>query len=129
MDATKKMYIDQILQRNVMCSFEGYWDLIENSQNTTGESTQQQRFEQEKRRQENERKHKQQQDLTYYDKLTEIIEVFNDPKAPEIIELLKIDTFPLLISNMNVILNTFYNNDQPILELCLNSTFLTAIRE
>ena len=59
MDATKKMYIDQILQRNVMCSFEGYWDLIENSQ-PSGESNQFQRQEQEKRRLENERKHKQQ---------------------------------------------------------------------
>lgn len=46
MDATKKMYIDQILQRNVMCSYEGYWDLIENSQpGEGGETTQQQRAE------------------------------------------------------------------------------------
>jgi hypothetical protein len=56
MDATKKMYIDQILQRNMMCSFEGYWDLIENS--APGGESQFDRQEQERRRNENERKHK-----------------------------------------------------------------------
>ena len=62
----------------------------------------------ERRRQENERKFKEQKDLTYFDKLTEVIDLRYDPADPaRNISLFKIERFPLLISNVDLILSTF----------------------
>lgn len=125
MDATKKMYIDQILQRNVICSgYEYYWEMIECEDGGNNEISKE---ELERRRQENERKFKQQKDLTYFDKLTEVIELNYDPEDEDGgISLFKVERFPLLISNIDVILRTFLYQSKPILELSLVSTFLTA---
>lgn len=57
--------------------------------------------------------------------MSEKIEVFVENDSQEV-QLLRIDRFPLLISNMDIILKTFENNEMPILELSLTSTFLTA---
>lgn len=128
MDATKKMYIDQILQRNAMCdNSDTYWELMQSEiYGNSGSSTEWTREEMDKRRQANEVKQKRQQDLTYFDKLSQNIELYKDIKLPDAITKLQINQFPLLISNMDAILKSFWENKQPILELCLNSTFLTA---
>lgn len=72
MDATKKMYIDQILLRNAMCdNSDTYQELMESElQGNSRGGAEWTREDMEKRRQANEAKQKQQQDLTYFDKLS-----------------------------------------------------------
>jgi hypothetical protein len=109
-----------------MCTgVEYYWEVIECEKGDASEEFTKEDVE--RRRQENERKFKQQKDLTYFDKLTEVIELCYDPEDEDGgISLFKVERFPLLISNVDVILRTFMAQSKPILELCLNSTFLTA---
>ena len=67
-------------------------------------------------------KRKRHQDMTYFEKLTQHIQLFTTPNRDEITKL-KIDRFPLLISNIDAVLKAL---PVPILELQLNSTFVTA---
>lgn len=60
--------------------------------------------------------------MTYFEKFTEQIQIFMKEGQFEISKF-QIDRFPVLISNIDAVLKTL---PQPILELCLNSTFLTA---
>lgn len=72
MDATKKMYIDQILLRNAMCdNSDTYQELMDSElQGNAGGRAEWTREDMERRRQASEAKQKQQQDLTYFDKLS-----------------------------------------------------------
>ena len=60
--------------------------------------------------------------MTYFEKFTEQIRIVMKRSGFEIAKF-KIDRFPVLISNIDAVLKTL---SPPILELCLNSTFLTA---
>ena len=124
MDNTKKMYIDQMLQRNSMVdTSETYWQLIQSE--LYGEEVEDFTREQiEQRRVENERKHKRQQDQTYFEKLISSIEIFYDEARDDgSVAEFAVDRFPVLISNLDAILKGFA---APILQLKLTSTFLTA---
>lgn len=83
MDATKKMYIDQILQRNAMCdNSDTYQELMESEIfGSSGGNKEWTREEMDRRRQANEVKHKRQQDLTYFDKLSQVIEIYKDTQS------------------------------------------------
>ena len=74
MDSTKKMYIDQILNRNVLFnSYENYYEYMEGEKHKKFDKEEMKR-----RREENQKKIKESQDFTYFDKLHEAIEVYHD---------------------------------------------------
>lgn len=66
------------------------------------------------RREQRKKMQQEQRDRTYFERLTEAIEVFKESEETEFIQKLKIERFPLLISNLDQILKSFLDFDHKL---------------